>query len=135
MDDTSKKVASERPFVKHTGIGHFFAALRFSCQGLCRLSKETAFAHEAIALVAGEIALIALGAPVHHWLIFIGLMVFVIAFEALNTSIEEVVDRVSPEFSLVAKNAKDLGSLSVACVMAVAGGFFVYSVVMALFFA
>ena len=35
------------------------------------------------------------------------------ALEAVNTAIELLVDRVSPEFSAFAQQAKDLGSFSV----------------------
>ena len=40
-----------------------------------------------------------------------------IAVEALNTAIEVLVDQLSPGWSAWAKEAKDLGSLAVACVI------------------
>lgn len=127
----SEDSQSQPPFEKQKGIAHLFAAARYSTQGLIRLSKETAFYHEVLAFVAGEILLIAIGAPVHHWLIFAALMLMMFAVEALNTAIEEVVDRVSPEFSLAAKHAKDLGSFAVLCAMLITGGFMLYAVVTA----
>jgi diacylglycerol kinase (ATP) len=42
-------------------------------------------------------------------------------FEALNTAIEELVDRVSPELSQTGKHAKDLGSFAVFCMLVAAG--------------
>ena len=120
---------SGKPFEKKHGIAHLFAAFSYSLQGLKRLSTETAFRHEVIALAVGEVILIAIGAPVHHWLIFAALMVLMAGFEAINTAIEEVVDHVSPEFSHAAKHAKDLGSFSVLCVMVITGGFMLYAVI------
>jgi len=38
---------------------------------------------------------------------------FVLAVELLNSAIEEIVDRVSPEFSEFAARAKDMGSAAV----------------------
>ena len=75
--------------------------------------------------------LIAIGAPVHHWLIFAALMLVIFCVEALNTAIEEVVDHVSPEFSLAAKHAKDLGSFAVFCAMLITGGFMLYALISA----
>jgi len=43
--------------------------------------------------------------------------------EALNTAIEEIVDLVSPEWSLPAKHAKDLGSFAVFSMLCLNGIF------------
>ena len=43
--------------------------------------------------------------------------------EALNTAIEEIVDLVSPEWSLAAKHAKDLGSFAVFSMLCLNGIF------------
>jgi diacylglycerol kinase (ATP) len=119
-------------FEKKTGIAHLFAAARYSGQGFLRLIKEAAFRHEITALIIGEAVLIAISAPLAHCMIFAGLMLLLFAIEALNTAIEEVVDRVSPEFSLAAKNAKDLGSLAVFCLLVMNAGFIVYALISAL---
>ncbi len=52
-------------------------------------------------------------------LILLGL--FVLAVEALNTALEELVDHLSPGWSEFAKNAKDLGSFAVACALTATG--------------
>ena len=49
-----------------------------------------------------------------------------IAVEALNTALEELVDHLSPGWSEFAKHAKDLGSLAVACTI---GALLVYSAI------
>ena len=52
------------------------------------------------------------------------LFLMMIAFEALNTAIEVIIDRVSPEISPAGKRAKDLGSFAVFCMIVVNGIFF-----------
>jgi diacylglycerol kinase (ATP) len=49
-----------------------------------------------------------------------------IAIEAINTAIEEIVDLVSPEWSLPAKHAKDLGSFAVFVMLCLNGIFAVF---------
>lgn len=111
-----------------TGLRHLFAAGGYSLAGLRRLWAETAFRHEALALpvVAGLFALT--GAVPRDYLIFLVLWLLMIAVEALNTAIEALTDHVSPEWSVAARDAKDLGSLAVMCVI-LANGAFVASVV------
>lgn len=48
-------------------------------------------------------------------------MLVVLATEALNTALEEVVDLMSPGWSQFARDAKDLGSFAVKCMLAAAG--------------
>jgi len=105
------------PFEKKTGFAHLFAATRYSMQGLRRLWKEAAFRHEVLALAVGLVLLTLRGAAPLHYLGFLLLMLVLFAVEALNTAIEDVIDRISPEFSVVARNAKDLGSFAVFCLL------------------
>ncbi|WP_281407900.1 diacylglycerol kinase [Rhizobium sp. MHM7A] len=90
------------------------AAARYSYQGLSRLSKESAFRHELYAATLASVGLLFLGVSWKEFAIGISFILIVFAAEALNTAIEEVVDHVSPDFSHAAKDAKDLGSLTVA---------------------
>lgn len=132
MDDQRQHQSQAPVFEKKTGIAHLFAATGYSMQGFKRMLKEAAFRHELIALVVGVGVLAVIQAPFHHILIFIGLMMFLFATEALNTAIEEVVDRVSPEYSLAAKHAKDLGSFAVFCGLLLNGGFMIYALICAI---
>jgi diacylglycerol kinase (ATP) len=100
-----------------TGWRHFFAAASFSIGGLERLWRETAFRHEVLFGGLWLPVYIALGARPVEILIYGILFVLLIAVEALNTSIEVIVDRISPEWSEAAKQAKDLGSLAVMCML------------------
>ena len=118
MNDMPNTPQPEPVFRKETGLRHLFAAARYSMQGLERLWKEAAFRHEVLAFGAGLVLLGVIAAPFQHYLIFTVLMLLLFAVEALNTAIEEIVDRVSPEFSSVGRHAKDLGSFAVFCMLA-----------------
>ncbi len=104
---------------RKSGIAHFFAAAGYSWAGLRRLSGESAFRQE-VALVAGLLLVFAvLGASVPEMLGLLALGLLLIAVEALNTALEVLVDHLSPGWSQFAKEAKDLGSLAVACMVGV----------------
>ena len=114
-------------FEKQTGIRHFFAAAGYSLGGLRRLLGEAAFRQEALAFAGGFVLLLLSGAQFVQLMLFTGLMLLLFAFEAINTAIEEIVDRVSPEYSLAAKHAKDLGSFACMCVILINGGYVLYT--------
>ena len=116
------------PYKKETGVRHFMAAARYSWQGLLRLLGEAAFRQELGGFVLGFILLAVLGAGLGSILVFVMLMLALFAVEAINTAIEELVDRVSPEYSSVGKHAKDLGSFAVSCLIAVNGLYLIYIV-------
>jgi diacylglycerol kinase (ATP) len=131
---TNKDMNDKPPvFRKEKGIRHLFAALRYSVQGLQRLWQEAAFRHEVILLFVGLVLFAVIGAPFVHYLIFVILMLLMVAFEAINTAIEELVDRISPEISSVGRHAKDLGSLAVFCLILINAGFVLYAVIVNLF--
>jgi diacylglycerol kinase (ATP) len=102
-----------------TGLAHLVAAAGYSAAGLRRLSRESAFRQE-LALIAGLMALCAvLGASGPELLGLLALGLLLVAVEALNTALEVIVDHLSPGWSAWAKDAKDLGSLAVACTVGV----------------
>ncbi|WP_137111632.1 diacylglycerol kinase [Rhodobacter sp. SY28-1] len=104
---------------RKSGLAHFFAAAGYSLGGLQRLSRESAFRQE-VALVAGLLVLLVVfGATVPEMLGLLALGLALIAVEALNTALEVLVDHLSPGWSQFAKEAKDLGSLAVACTIGV----------------
>lgn len=116
-----KAAASEAPVEKKTGVAHFFAAGRYSLQGFRRLIGEAAFRHELLALAIGLGLFVFVGATVGEFVTFVILMLVLFCVEAVNTAIEELVDRVSPEISTVGRNAKDLGSFAVFCLLVANG--------------
>lgn len=100
---------------RKSGVAHFFAAAGYSLSGLQRLSRESAFRQE-VALVAGLLILfLVLGASLPEVLGLVAFGLALVAVEALNTALEVLVDHLSPGWSQFAKEAKDLGSLAVAC--------------------
>lgn len=105
------------PIKKEVGARHLFAAARYSKQGFQRLVREAAFRHEALAFGAALLLFAVSGATLFEYLALVILAMILFAFEAINTAIEEVVDRVSPEISNVAKHAKDLGSFACFCLL------------------
>ena len=108
------------------GIAHLFAAARYSMGGARRLWGETAFRHQLLAGLCLVAILIWIGAELMHVVMSIVLVGMTIAVEAINTAIEEIVDLVSPEWSLPAKHAKDLGSFAVFAMLCLNGVFAVF---------
>ena len=111
---------SEKP-PRKTGIAHFFAAAGYSAGGARRLWREAAFRQEILGL-AGLVALfLVVGASSGEVLGLLLLGLLVLAVEALNTALEEIVDHISPGWSEFAKHAKDLGSFAVMCALVATG--------------
>lgn len=117
-----------------TGLAHLLAAAGYSMGGLRRLWAEAAFRQEVAGGVAVLVVFALCGAGFTAFVLFGVLFSVLIAVEALNTAIEELVDHLSPDWSVFAKHAKDLGSLAVFCLL-VANGLFVASVILPAVFA
>lgn len=109
------------PIEKVTGSQHLKAAFGYSLNGALRLLRETAFRHEIIAGVVIFAAFAAVGAGLSDYMMMAVLMLGLFAAEALNTAIEEIIDRISPEWSSTGRNAKDLGSFAVFCLLVANG--------------
>ncbi len=109
----------ERPR-RITGGRHLLAAGGYSASGLRRLWAETAFRHELLGGAAGFALLALVGVGALKIVVFAVLILILIAVEALNTAIECLVDQLSPDWAEFARDAKDLGSVAVACVIAAA---------------
>ncbi|MBZ5758280.1 MULTISPECIES: diacylglycerol kinase [Rhizobium] len=112
---------SKSAVTKETGVRHFFAAAGYSWGGFRRLLKEAAFRQELLFFVVAQIILVATGTRLSDILVSIFLFLGLFAAEALNTAVEEVIDRISPELSNVGKHAKDLGSFAVFCMLVACG--------------
>ncbi|AGA65248.1 Diacylglycerol kinase [Liberibacter crescens BT-1] len=91
---------------------HVISALIHSQQGFLRLLKEKAFKDEILGYAAGIIFIIFNSGTFKNYLFFTILALALFAVEAINTAIEEIIDHLSPERSIVGKNAKDLGSFA-----------------------
>jgi len=105
------------------GLMHVVDAAGYSLAGLRRLMRETAARLEVLGFAALAIAFAAKGATAWQWAGLAGLAAMVLMVEAINTAIEELTDRISPEWSETAKHAKDLGSLAVGLMLTVMAGY------------
>ena len=102
-------------------IQNLIGSARFSIQGLDVLRREMAARIEIGLFLAALVILALIGAPLRHRIWLSVLFLILLAVEALNNAIEAIVDRVSPERSDFARDAKDLGSAAVFCtVLAIA---------------
>jgi diacylglycerol kinase (ATP) len=106
---------------RKTGVAHFFAAAGYSMAGAQRLWRESSFRQEVLALAVLVIVFLVFGATHGELLGLLLLGLLVLLVEALNTALEEVVDHLSPGWSVFARNAKDMGSFAVACALAATG--------------
>jgi diacylglycerol kinase (ATP) len=109
-----------------TGLKHVFAATKYSMGGFKRLWGEAAFRQEVTLSILVLVGLFLLGATMQSILIAAILILLLIAVEALNTSIECLVDHLSPEWAEFARDAKDLGSLAVMCLLIANGLYLAY---------
>lgn len=116
------------PASKKTGLAHLVAATRYSIGGCRKLLGESAFRHEIIAGLALMLTYWLAGVALAHVMISLCLIFITFAVEAINTAIELVIDRTSPEISEYGKDAKDLGSFAVMCLLIANGMFALYAV-------
>lgn len=121
---TKTELDAERTVIPpRGGLLHVVDAAGYSLAGARRLWAETAARLEILAagiIVAGFLWQ---GAVLWQWLVVLLLFALTLVVEALNTAIEVLTDRVSPEWSQAAKDAKDLGSLAVGLMLMVCGVF------------
>jgi len=95
-------------------------ATRYSIDGLVfMLRSEFAARLELYIYFWTMVLFFLLKVPFTSFLIATILMLLLLAVESLNTAIESIIDRISPEISPVGKQAKDLGSFSVMCLLLV----------------
>ncbi|OLP61545.1 diacylglycerol kinase [Xaviernesmea oryzae] len=124
--DRPDLMTKKRTGHKLKGIPHLLAAASYSIGGARRLLGEAAFRHELIAFAVAMVGFVISSATLFQYVAMVLLFLLMIAFEALNTAIEEIVDRVSPEISDMGRNAKDLGSLACLCLILANSAYAVY---------
>lgn len=113
MRDTDVPLAAERPPVRR-GLPRLAAALVYSLQGLAGAWRTQAAFRQEVLLVAPLSAAIFF-VPCSNTLRLIVLLshLALLIVELLNSAIEAVVDKASPEFHTLARQAKDMGSAAV----------------------
>lgn len=102
------------------------AAARYSLGGVRRLWGETAFRHEVLAFVLVTVVFLLSGAPLWGFVGATLLFLLTVSVEALNTAVEEITDHASPNYSEMARHAKDLGSFAVFCLLVANGIWVIY---------
>ena len=99
--------------IKQTGFKRLVLAFGYSLQGFKAGWREPAFRQEVVAACVLLPLAIWLGSTWLEQAVLAGAVVAVMVVELLNTAIEAAVDRVGPEWHVLSKKAKDLGSAAV----------------------
>ena len=130
----SDEISQSRPYEKITGPRHILAAASYSYGGVKRLLREAAFRQEIILFGVVVLLFAYIGAELPQYLVATCLFFILIAVEAINTTIEILVDKISPELSTFAKQTKDLGSFAVFCLLCANGLYAAYIIWQAIAF-
>lgn len=111
------------------GLSRLWHAYRYSLQGLAAGWRESAaFRMEAMLAIVMLPASCWLG---HTWMesaVLAAAVVGVMVTELLNTGIEAAIDRIGPEWHVLSKLAKDLGSAAVLLSLLLCGGIWVTAI-------
>jgi diacylglycerol kinase (ATP) len=107
---------------------HIVYATGYSMAGLAFMFRSEISARiHAVVVILAVLWFFFLGRPLSNYLVLLMLACILFAFELVNTAIEVVVDKLSPEHSKFAKTVKDLGSAAVFFILC-AGGLYLASV-------
>ena len=105
---------SAAEFKGKTGLARLWNALGYSRDGLTAAWKNEAAFREEVLLAAVTIPLaLYLGRSGVDRALLIGSIILILIVEILNSAVEAVVDKASPERHELAKRAKDMGSAAV----------------------
>ena len=111
-----------RPHKGATGLRRVLNATRYSLEGVAAAARHEAAFRQELLLAAVLVPLgLWLGADGVERALLAGSVLLVLVVELLNSAVEAVVDRASPEHHELAKRAKDYGSAAVMIALAVTG--------------
>ncbi|MCY4314012.1 MAG: diacylglycerol kinase [Gammaproteobacteria bacterium] len=113
---------------RETGMNRIYKAFLYSLSGLRLAYKdEAAFRQEL--LLAAVLTVLCLILPLESWLriTLISSHALVLITELLNTAVETVVNKASPEYHEDAKKAKDTGSSAVLTALFLSAGLWCYA--------
>ncbi len=106
----------------HVGIKRIFYAAGYSWKGFKSTWKhEAAFRQEVILFSLLTPAAFWLGESFAETAVLIGVLLFVLVVELLNSAVESVVDRIGDEYHKLSGRAKDQGSAAVFLSFLIAG--------------
>ncbi|MBK8285873.1 MAG: diacylglycerol kinase [Ahniella sp.] len=100
------------------GPGKIWRAFMWSCKGLAVAFRiESSFRLEVYGLIVLTPLAFWLGQTPIERAMLIGCLFLVLSAELLNSAVEQVVDKISPEYAVFAGRAKDMGSAAVFLTM------------------
>jgi len=109
------------------GLKHIYHATRYSAAGIAVLIREQAARLEIGLLLFSLVLLVLFGGRFSDYLVVILIFCILFSVESLNTAIEIIIDKMSPEKSDFARDTKDLGSAAVFFLL-IADGLFLSAV-------
>lgn len=122
MNTTGQKREAPTAQKQRHGLSRLVHAFGYSIEGLRAGWGEAALRQEMVAAVL----LLPLAFWVgQNWLevaLLCGAVVLVLIVELLNTGIETAIDRIGPEWHVLSKRAKDMGSAAVLLSLLLCGG-------------
>lgn len=97
-----------------TGIKRILKAFVYSRDGFISAFKSEAALRQDLAVFAiFSIVAMCLNLVLWQKAVLISSLLFIVIMELVNTAVEAVIDRISPEYHELSKKAKDIGSLLV----------------------
>ena len=105
-----------------TGLQRLWHAGRYSIDGLRAGWGQTAFRQEALAALVLLPTSLWLGQTWVEVALLGGSVVLLMVVELLNSGIEAAIDRIGPEWHLLSKQAKDMGSAAVLLTVLLCAG-------------
>lgn len=97
-----------------TGIKRILKAFVYSRDGFISAFKSEAALRQDLAVFAiFFIVAMCLNLVLWQKAVLISSLLFIVIMELVNTAVEVVIDRISPEYHELSKKAKDIGSLLV----------------------
>ncbi len=127
MSKTTSHQSQESGKPGNTGIKRIIKATGYSIKGLKAAFKHEAAVRQEAALLSIAVVLACLvDVSMIERILLIGVVVFVLIVELLNSAIEAVVDRIGVEHHELSGRAKDIGSAAVMVALAFAGFTWLY---------
>ncbi len=114
--------APVNPQKNRTVLTRVCHAAGYSLSGLRAGWNEKAFRQEALAAIVLIPAAFWLGSSWIEVALLAGTVLLVLIVELLNSGIESVVDRIGPEWHVLSKQAKDMGSAAVMLALLLCAG-------------
>lgn len=89
------------------------SAFAYAGRGLAVLVRQPNAQIHLVAAVLVVVAGLVLGVSARDWIVLVFAIALVLAAEAINTALERVVDLASPDWSPLARDAKDVAAAGV----------------------